>query len=64
MKKNEILIKAKNLKGNEKWKQVVITYDLTKMESLEEQTRELQLRQEAEAKNAALPEEQRKSKYS
>ena len=63
MKKNEILIKAKNLMGSEKWKQVVITHDLTKMECLEEKNRELQLRQEAAAKNTALSEEQKNAKY-
>ena len=55
--KNEILFKAKNLKGNEKWKQVGITHDLTKMEYLDEKNRELQMRQAAAAKNAALSEE-------
>ena len=61
--KNEILIKAKNLKGNEKWKQVGITHDLTKMECLDKKNRELQMWQEAAAKNAALSEEQKNAKY-
>ena len=47
VKKNEMLFKAKNLKGNVKWRQVVITHDLTKMECFEEKTRELRLQQEA-----------------
>lgn len=62
MMKNEILFKAKNLKGNEKWKQVGITHDLTKMECLDEKNRELQMRQAAAAKNAALSEEQKNTK--
>ena len=53
-KKNEILLKARNLKGNTKWKGVVITHDLTKMECQEEKAREMQLRRDAEEKNMKL----------
>ena len=41
--KNDILAKAKMLKGNEKWKGVSITHDLTKMQCAEEKTNELLL---------------------
>ena len=41
--KIDILAKAKMLKGNEKWKGVSITHDLTKMQCAEEKTNELLL---------------------
>ena len=34
--KRELLLKAKNLKGNASWNGLVITHDLTKMQCLEE----------------------------
>ena len=56
--KSDILAKAKMLKGNEKWKGVSITHDLTKMQCAEEKTNELLLRQEAVKRNEGLsPEE-------
>ena len=54
--KEEILLRAKNLKGNTKWKNVVIAQDLTKREYLEEKARETSLRKEAEEKNVKLAE--------
>ena len=46
----------KNLKGNTKWKNVVIAQDLTKQEYLEEKAHETSLRKEAEEKNLKLAE--------
>ena len=61
-KKNEILLKARNLKGNTKWQGVVITHDLTKMECQEERARELQLRRDADEKNMKLSVVEKQSK--
>ena len=57
--KRELLLKAKNLKGNASWNGVVITHDLTKMQCLEDKNFELQLRHEAEKKNSMLTETER-----
>ena len=48
--KRELLLKAKNLKGNASWNGVVITHDLTKMQCLEDKNFELRLRHESEKK--------------
>ena len=61
-KKNEILLKARNLKGNTKWQGVVITHDLTKMECQEERAHELQLRHDTEEKNMKLSVIEKQSK--
>ena len=53
-KKNEILARARNLKGKSKWSGVVITHDLTKMECHEEKIREIKLRQEVDERNKKL----------
>ena len=50
------MLHAKNLKGNTKWKNVVIAQDLTKREYLEEKACETSLRKEAEEKNLKLAE--------
>ena len=60
--KNDILAKAKMLKGNEKWKGVSITHDLTKMQCAEEKTNELLLRQEAVKRNEGLSPEEKLTK--
>ena len=60
--KNDILIKAKMLKGNEKWRGVSITHDLTKVQCAEEKTKELLLRQEAVKKNECLSPEDKMTK--
>ena len=60
--KNDILAKAKMLKGNEKWKGVSITHDLTKMQCAEEKTNELLLRQEAVKRNECLSTEEKLTK--
>ena len=57
--KTDILAKAKILKGNEKWKGVSITHDLTKMQCAEEKTNELLLRQEAVKRNECLSTEEK-----
>ena len=57
--KRELLLKAKNLKGNASWNGVVITHDLTKMQCLEDKNFELQLQHEAEKKNSMLTETER-----
>ena len=57
--KTDILAKAKILKGNEKWKGVSITHDLTKMQCAEEKTNELLLRQEAVKRNECLSAEEK-----
>ena len=58
----QILIKAKMLKGNEKWRGVSITHDLTKVQCAEEKTKELLLRQEAVKKNECLSPEDKMTK--
>ena len=60
--KNDILARAKMLKGNEKWKGVSITHDLTKMQCAEEKTNELLLRQEAVKRNEGLSPEEKLTK--
>ena len=55
--KQEILAKAKNLKGNDEWKGVGITHDLTKLQCAEVKARELQLRNDAYMKNKQLSDE-------
>ena len=60
--KTDILAKAKILKGNEKWKGVSITHDLTKLQCAEEKTNELLLRQEAFKRNEGLSSEEKLSK--
>ena len=60
--KNDILAKAKMLKGNKKWKGVSITHDLTKMQCAEEKTNELLLRQEAVKRNEGLSPEEKLTK--
>ena len=60
--KNDILAKAKMLRGNEKWKGVSITHDLTKMQCAEEKTNELLLRQEAVKRNEGLSPEEKLTK--
>ena len=60
--KSDILAKAKMLKGNEKWKGVSITHDLTKMQCAEEKTNELLLRQEAVKRNEGLSPEEKLTK--
>ena len=42
--KREILFKARNLKGNPRWKGVAITHDLTKLQCLEEKNCDMKLR--------------------
>ena len=60
--KKDILAKAKMLKGNDKWKGVSITHDLTKMQCAEEKTNELLLRQEAVKRNECLSPEEKLTK--
>ena len=60
--KSDILAKAKMLKGNEKWKGVSITHDLTKMQCAEEKTNELLLRNEAVKRNEGLSPEEKLTK--
>ena len=60
--KNEILAKARNLKGNDKWKGVVLTHDLTKMQYAEEKAREMHLRNDADKKNLQLSNEDKLTK--
>ena len=62
-KKNEILLRARNLKGNTKWSGVVITHDLTKMECHEEKAREIQLRQEVDERNKKLSITERQMRF-
>ena len=50
-RKSDILLKAKNLKGKNKWLGVGITHDLTKLQCLEEKQHELHLRLDAERRN-------------
>ena len=54
-KKFEILLNAKNLKGNTKWAGLAIAHDLTKLQCLQEKEKELHLRLEAEKRNATCP---------
>ena len=61
--KSDILAKAKMLRGNEKWKGVSITHDLTKMQCAEEKTNELLLRQEAVKRNEGLSPEEKLTKF-
>ena len=60
--KSDILAKAKMLRGNEKWKGVSITHDLTKMQCAEEKTNELLLRNEAVKRNEGLSPEEKLTK--
>ena len=60
--KREILFKARNLKGNPRWKGVAITHDLTKLQCLEEKNHELKLRHEAEINNAMFSEVEKQIK--
>ena len=47
-KKNAMLLKAKKLKGMEKWNGVVVTHDMTKLECQVEKAWEMKLRQDTE----------------
>ena len=60
--KREILFKARNLKGNPRWKGVVITHDLTKLQCLEEKNHELKLRHEVQKNNSMLSEVEKQIK--
>ena len=62
-KKNAILSLASQLRWNEKWRGVVVTHDLTKIEYLEEKQRESQLKQAAEERNKKLTESEKKLSY-
>ena len=53
-KKNAMLLKAKKLKGMEKWNGVVVTHDMTKLECQVEKAWEMKLRQDAEQLNNSL----------
>ena len=53
-KKKAMLLKAKKLKGMEKWNGVVITHDMTKLECQVEKAWEIKLRQDAEHLNNSL----------
>ena len=57
--KNTILSLASQLRWNEKWRGVVITHDLTKVEYLEEKQRETQLKKVAEERNEKLTESEK-----
>ena len=52
--KKAMLLKAKKLKGMEKWNGVVITHDMTKLECQLEKAWETKLRQDAERLNSSL----------
>ena len=52
--KKAMLLKAKKLKGMEKWNGVVITHDMTKLECQLEKAWETKLRQDAEHLNSSL----------
>ena len=58
--KNAILSRASQLRWHEKWRGVVITHDLTKIEYLEEKQREFQLKKSAEERNQKLTESEKK----
>ena len=58
--KNAILSRASHLRWHEKWRGVVITHDLTKIEYLEEKQREHQLKKYAEEKNQKLTDSEKK----
>ena len=60
--KKDILAKAKMLKGNDKWKGVSITHDLTKMQCAKDKTNELLLCQEAVKRNECLSPEEKLTK--
>ena len=53
-KKKAMLLKAKKLKGMEKWTGVVVTHDMTKLECQMEKAWEIKLRQDAEFMNSSL----------
>ena len=62
-KKNAILLKAKKLKGMEKWNGVVVTHDMTKLECQVEKAWEMKLRQDAEHLNSSLTPVERSVKF-
>ena len=62
-KKKAMLLKAKKLKGMEKWTGVVVTHDMTKLECQMEKAWELKLRQDAEFMNSSLSAVERSVKF-
>ncbi|MEC7659153.1 MAG: hypothetical protein VYB41_03615 [Bacteroidota bacterium] len=62
-KKNAMLLKAKKLKGMEKWNGVVVTHDMTKLECQVEKAWEMKLRQDAEHLNSSLTPVERSVKF-
>ena len=62
-KKNAMLLKAKKLKGMEKWNGVVVTHDMTKLECQVEKAWEMKLRQDAEQLNNSLSADEKSVKF-
>ena len=62
-KKNAMLLKAKKLKGMEKWNGVVVTHDMTKLECQVEKAWEMKLRQDAEQLNNSLTADEKSVKF-
>ena len=62
-KKNAMLLKAKKLKGMEKWNGVVVTHDMTKLECQVEKAWEMKLQQDAEHLNSSLTPVERSVKF-
>ena len=62
-KKNAMLLKAKKLKGMEKWNEVVVTHDMTKLECQVEKAWEMKLRQDAEQLNNSLTADEKSVKF-
>ena len=58
--RDEVLAKAKKLKGKTGWRGVAITEDLTKKQCQEERNREYHLREEAQRRNELMSGEQKK----
>ena len=62
-KKKAMLLKAKKLKGMEKWTGMVVTHDMTKLECQMEKAWEIKLRQDAEFMNSSLSAVERSVKF-
>ena len=62
-KKEAMILRAKKLKGMEKWNGVVITHNMTKLECQVEKAWEIKLRQEAEHLNNSLTADEKSVKF-
>ena len=62
-KKEAMILRAKKLKGMEKWNGVVITHDMTKLECQVEKAWEIKLRHDAEHLNNSLTADEKSVKF-